>query len=279
MIAEGRVLWRGNPAKASQRVINGEKIIIRYPAREDPPARHASLPIIYEDEMLLAVNKPGDILSHPTDKLLNNSATAILGLQFPGRRLHLAHRLDRETSGVLLFAKNLETARKLGEQFFNREIGKEYQAIVIGRVHFLSKTVDRPLGYEEDHVIRVRQKVMEPGQGLPAKTGFKRLAAAEKASLLRAVPKTGRLHQIRVHLAWLGHPVVGDKLYVGDGESYLKAWRGEEISADALGALRQMLHARKMEIIHPGTGKKLRLEAPLPEDFVECLKRAELTIP
>lgn len=276
-IDEGRVFLRGKSAKASLRVKGGESVVIRYPARVDPPSRHEVLPVLYEDEAVLAVNKPGDVLSHPTDKLANNSATVILAKQFPGCRLHLAHRLDRETSGVLLFAKSPRYAAVLMKQFSERKVRKEYWALVSGRVAFKRKVVELALGYD-DHEVRVRQRVFTDGTGQAAKTEFGLLAAGESISLVRAIPKTGRLHQIRVHLAWLGHPVIGDKIYTGEGEAFLKIWSGAAAAEDmeSLGASRQMLHARKLQIKHPVTGKKIVIEASLPEDFVACAKEAGL---
>lgn len=272
LISAGRVYFRGKPAKPAARVLAGERIIIRYPAGTDAPARHASLEVLYEDEELLAVNKPGDVLSHPTDKAANNSVTVILSKQFPQGRHFLAHRLDRETSGVLLLAKSSTAAARLQEQFAGRRIKKEYWAIVSGNARFKRKIVDAPLGYDE-HEIRVRQKVCLGSEGHPAVTHFYALALTEKASLIRAVPKTGRLHQIRAHLAWLGLPILGDKLYMGNGEVYLKAWRKQlqEVDLKALGAKRQMLHARNLKLSHPLSGKQIDITAPIPEDFAECL--------
>jgi 23S rRNA pseudouridine1911/1915/1917 synthase len=271
LIAEGRVLWKGRPAKASSRVAQGDPVVLLVPKREDPPARHERLEALYEDGAILAVNKPGDVLSHPTDKIANNSATAILAKQRPGEKLCLVHRLDRETSGVLLFAKSSELAADLGKQFFERATQKEYWALVLGRVDFETKTVDKPLGYDT-HEVRMRQRVMEEGEGYPAKTEFRALKTGERFSLVSALPKSGRLHQIRVHLAYLGHPVAGDKIYVGEGEHFLKMWKGE-LDGAALEFPRQMLHARRLEIRHPVTDKMIAIEAPLPADFEAALAR------
>jgi 23S rRNA pseudouridine1911/1915/1917 synthase len=264
LISEGRVFLRGKRAKASAKVFAGERVLIRYPARVDPPSRHARLEVLYEDEVLLAVNKPGDVLSHPTDKTAHNSVTAILAKQFPGGRRHLAHRLDRETSGVLLLAKDPGTAARLQELFAGRRVSKEYWAICAGKAGFKRKRVE----------IRVRQRVLPKGQGQPAVTLLEVLAASETASWLRARPRTGRLHQIRAHCAWIGLPILGDKLYMGNGEAYLKAWRKELGAEDleAVGAGRQMLHARRLTIPHPKTNRRLAIEAPAPPDFEACLK-------
>jgi 23S rRNA pseudouridine1911/1915/1917 synthase len=271
LIAEGKVLLRGRPAKASSRVAAGETVIVAYPRRVEPPCAHESLEILHEDGDLLAVNKPAGVLSHPSGNAVENSATSILKKQFPGRPLHILHRLDRETSGVLLFAKSPEVAARLFVQFKNRGVEKEYWTIARGRVGWRRVAVDQPLG-DEGGFIKVRQKA---GAGLPALTEFERLDAADAASLLRARPKTGRLHQIRAHLAHLGHPVIGDKLYTGEGEVFMKCVEKTVTQADldALGADRQMLHARAAKV------EGVEISAPLPRDFRDCLTRLGLKTP
>jgi 23S rRNA pseudouridine1911/1915/1917 synthase len=198
--------------------------------------------------------------------------TTVLSRQFPGAKLHLAHRLDRETSGVLLLAKNPDGARALWRQFLARGIKKEYLALVSGRVLWKKKTVDLPLGREGGE-IHVRQAGAADGQ--PALTEFQLVEAWPAGSLVRAMPATGRLHQIRVHLAHLGHPVLGDKLYTGDGSCYLKAVRRELSTGDleGLGAPRQMLHARRISLRHPASGEAVAIEAPPPPDFEGALSR------
>lgn len=274
----GRVSLREWAAKAAARVGPGDRIVVRYPRREEPPPRHERLAVLFEDRWLVAVNKPGDLLSHPTDKVVRGAATSILREQFGGARLHLAHRLDRETSGVLLLAKDPATARGLTDAFTARRVAKEYLALVKGRVAFESRRVELALG-REGREIKVRQAVSASGQ--PAATEFRRLSAGEEASLVLAAPKTGRLHQIRVHLAHLGHPVLGDKLYAGDGTAYMKAVRRELTEGDvaALGAARQMLHAWRLALEHPATGAALTLVATPPEDFLRAAASAGLRCP
>lgn len=298
LIAEKRVFLRGRPrggpagprgtgreenglvrpAKAASRVGPEETVVVRYPRRPEPPCRHASLAVLHRDPWLLAVDKPGGVLSHPTDKVLENAATTILARQFPGERLHLAHRLDRETSGVLLLARAVEAARSLAGRFEGRRVEKEYLALVRGEASFKSRSVSLALGREGGE-IKVRQAAREEGQ--PAVTEFELLGAGGGVSLVRAVPRTGRLHQIRVHLASLGLPVLGDKLYSGGGEHYMKAVRKELTAEDleALGAERQMLHARCLRLDHPMTGEPLEIAAPLPEDFLAVMRRAGIPCP
>jgi 23S rRNA pseudouridine1911/1915/1917 synthase len=270
LIEEGRVSVRGRRAKPASRVISGQPVVVKFPSRIDPPAACAALEVLFEDDVLLVVNKPAGVLTQPTDKIKRNSVTAILAAQFPAVRLYTVHRLDRETSGALLLAKTRSAARALSVAFQARSIRKEYVAIVVGRVAFDWKLADAPLGREGGEIC-VRQSA-RPG-GLEAVTEFERLAASDDRSLVRACPKTGRLHQIRAHLAWLGHPVLGDKIYQGDGSAYLKAAEGALTAADveALGAPRQMLHAARLSFAHPMTGEELSIQAPAPRDFVERL--------
>ncbi|MBI5631569.1 MAG: RluA family pseudouridine synthase [Elusimicrobia bacterium] len=274
LIESGQVFLRGRSAKASQRVSAGETIIIRYPRREEPPCPHQTLQVLYEDAEILAVNKPGDTLSHPTDKAHRNTVTSILRGQFPDLAPRLVHRLDRETSGVLVLAKSREAARALTEQFAAHVVKKEYWAIALGQISWAAKTVDIPVG-REDLEVKVRQKA---GSGQEARTEFERLALSDGFSLVKARPLTGRLHQIRVHLAHLGHPILGDKLYAGAGEYYMKAVRRQLTTKDrlALGAERQMLHSRALGLAQPSSGRELLIEAPLPRDFEDCLARTGL---
>lgn len=266
IIGEGRVFLRGKEAKASQRVTDGELVLIRYPRTEEPPVPHEVMPILYQDERLVVIDKPGGTLSHPTDKVQHNTVTHLLSKQL-GRKVHLAHRLDRETSGVMLLALDPQAARSLHEQFLAHGIRKEYLAVVHGAVEWTSKLVDAPIGAAGGE-IKVRRAAGVEG-GDPAVTEFQRLASDGRFSLVSAKPKTGRLHQIRAHLAFLGHPLAGDKLYHGEGAAYMKAVKKTLTPADldALGAPRQLLHAWRISLQHPGDGRPLRFEAPVPPDF------------
>ncbi len=265
LIAEGSVFLRGRSAKAASRIVPGETVSLRYPRCEEPPCPHASLPVLHEDESLLAISKPAGILCHPTDRTVLNTVTAILRRQFPGTALRLAHRLDRDTSGVLLLAKSAEAAKRLQRDFLRRRVQKEYLAIVRGRAPFQKIDVALPIG-REGLGIHVRQIV---GTGSPAQTEFECLQASPSASLLLARPRTGRLHQIRVHLAFLGLPLLNERLYGEDGG---KLFLAELASARKEGAPRQMLHARRLIIDHPMNGRRLSIEAPVPDDFRAVLK-------
>ncbi len=266
LIDDGLVFRSSRPVKASARVNEGETVLIRYPRADEPPVPHEIMPIIYQDERIVVISKPGGTLSHPTDKVLHNTVTYLLAKQLE-RKVYLAHRLDRETSGAMVLALDADAARSLYEQFVKSGVQKEYLAVVFGAVTWAETVVDAPLG-AEGKAIRVRRAV-GGADGQSAVTAFRRLATDGRFSLIEAKPRTGRLHQIRAHLAHIGHPLVGDKLYCGDGEVYMKAVRKEVSRADldALGADRQLLHAWRLSFKHPNDGRPLIFEAPVPGDF------------
>ncbi len=275
LIREGRVLARGRRVRAAMPVRAGETVTVLFERRPDPEPERRGLTVLYEDDRLLAVDKPPGLLSHPTDKTVKASVVWLLARQFPGLRPRLAHRLDRETSGVLLISKDAAAAKAAAEAFTERRVRKEYLAIARGAPSFSRRRVSAAIAGAGGE-IRVRRAVTPSGES--AVTELEVLSRAPAAAVLRAVPMTGRLHQIRVHLAWLGHPVLGDKLYTGAGEAYLKAWAGSLGAGDwtALGAPRQMLHAAALELPHPGGGRRLRIESPLPADFREALRGLRL---
>lgn len=266
LIADGRVTREGRGVKAASKVKDGQVVLIRYLRTEEPPVPHETMPVLYLDERIVVISKPGGTLSHPTGKILHNTVTSLLERQL-GRRVFLAHRLDRETSGTMVLALDSDSARGLYEQFAARAVRKEYLAVVIGAVSWSETTVDAPLGAEGGE-IKVRRAVGGAG-GQSAVTEFRRLAVDGRLSLVSAKPRTGRLHQIRAHLAHIGHPVAGDKLYIGAGEAYLKAVRRDlaRSDLDALGADRQLLHAWRLSFTHPEGGRPLLFEAPVPDDF------------
>ncbi len=266
LITDGLVSRSGRAVKAAARVSEGETVLIRYPRAEEPPVPHETMPVLFQDERIAVISKPGGTLSHPTDKVLRNTVTYLLAQQLK-RKVYLAHRLDRETSGAMVLALDEDAARGLYEQFVARAVRKEYLAVVFGAVAWTKTVVDAPLG-DEGKLIRVRRAV-GGAHGQSAVTEFRRLATDGRLSLISATPRTGRLHQIRAHLAHIGHPLVGDKLYCGDGQVYLKAVRKEVSRADldALGADRQLLHSWRLSFQHPSDGRALTFEAPVPDDF------------
>ena len=262
------------PAKPGRRVRAGETYVFDYPAREKTEPDFP-LSIVYEDEHLIVVDKPAGQLVHPTRVSVRNTLIDILRALAgpdPAGRPTLVHRLDRETSGLLLVARGRETARRLGLMLHRREIGKLYLAVAEGRPDPPEGLIDRPIGPDPDSSVAVRRKVRPDGD--PARTSYRVLASGGGLSLLELRPETGRLHQIRVHLASIGHPLVGDKIYGPDEALYLdfvkRGWSAEH--ERRLGLRRHALHAAELFFTHPATGGKLRLRAPLPADLESLLR-------
>jgi len=229
----------------------------------------------------LVVAKPPNLLSHPTRP---DGARTLLGWlqeKFPGEFVALVNRLDRETSGTVLVARTPEAASRLGSMTMRREIQKEYLALVAGRVKEEHGVIDVPLGrlgISESNPIWLRQGVILPDdaegrRGAAARTEFWRVAASDEATLLRLRAHTGRLHQLRVHLAHIGHPVMGDKIYGPDPELYLKfiesGWTEEHQRRLLLP--RHALHASRLSF--RWGGEEREFVVPLPEDIAALARR------
>jgi 23S rRNA pseudouridine1911/1915/1917 synthase len=227
----------------------------------------------------LVVAKPPHLLSHPTRPDGQPSLLGWLQERYPGEFVALANRLDRETSGTVLVARSPETASRLGALTMQRRIHKHYLALVTGRVAEEHGIIDAPLGrlgISPQNPIWLRQGIIpadDPAgrKSAPARTEFWRLAAGETMSLLRLQAHTGRLHQLRVHLAHLGHPVVGDKIYGPDPDLYLKfiaeGWTEEH--ARVLGLSRHALHAHEIGLAWDGVERTFA--APLPDDLTQVM--------
>jgi tRNA pseudouridine65 synthase len=222
------------------------------------------LTVLYRDEQLVAVDKPSGLIVHPSG-IAPDRDTCMSRLRDQiGRRVHPVHRLDRGASGVLLFGLDPDGTRRLAGAFAERQVRKEYLAVVRG-VPPDAATIDHPVPPESGN-----------GASLEARTSFERLAEVElpypvgrypvaRYALVRALPETGRMHQIRRHLAHLRHPIVGDVNY-GDGKH-------NRLFREVLGVRRLLLHALALELPHPGTGERVRIEAPLPGDMAALFAR------
>jgi len=243
MLKSDRVRVNGEPARDAKREItDGDRFeVASHAARLDPRIR-----IVYEDADLIVVDKAEHLLSVPTDEVRHENAEALLNAYAPV--LHV-HRLDRDTSGVLVFAKNAFVRDRLQEIFAGHDIGRVYIAIVYGKLREPSGTFRSFLA--EDRDLRVRS-VSDPTKGKEAITHYRTVASGRRYSMLEITLETGRRNQIRVHLAEAGHPIVGDTMY-GKG-------RDEELR-------RLALHARDLAFVHPRTGKKVTFTADIPSAF------------
>jgi 23S rRNA pseudouridine1911/1915/1917 synthase len=263
--ADGRAL------RANDRVKSDERIALwREPFEE---LDDVLLPVLYEDEHLLAIDKPPLVTVHPTARYHKNTVIERLRKARPGEFLALIHRIDRETSGVLMLAKHIESERAFKRLLEERSLGgedsvkKAYVAVTHGVPELTF--CDLPVELDTENSLRVKMRIAAPGQGLPARTGIEVCETRAGYALCRLALHTGRQHQIRLHLAALGGPVVGDKLYGPDERMLARAADGE-LSDEDLRLLehpRQLLHAERYDFTHPMTKAPLRLLAPLPHDL------------
>jgi 23S rRNA pseudouridine1911/1915/1917 synthase len=276
LIAEGHVLVDGAPARASARVRAGQsaRVNVPAPAPAEPQPEDIPVAVVFEDARLVVVDKPAGLVVHPgagnaggtlVNALLGRvrDLSGVGGVLRPG----IVHRLDRGTSGLLVVAKDDEAHRALVRQFAGRTVEKEYLALVLGQPARASGEVDAPIG--RDPVHRQKMSVRAP-RGREARTSWRVEERFDGAALLRVRIHTGRTHQIRVHLASIGHPVAGDPVYGGTRPPSSRR-------AEARGALQSLerpaLHAARLAFTHPGTGERLAFEAPLPEDLHRVLSR------
>jgi 23S rRNA pseudouridine955/2504/2580 synthase len=262
----GEVRINSKRVEASRRVAAGDRIRIppvRVAQREDEvPAPHFKMPVLYEDDALLALDKPSGLAVHGGSGVAHGVIESLRAIRPQARFLELVHRLDRETSGVLLIAKKRSSLTVLHEMMRERAMDKRYLAGVSGRFRNELQRVQLSLAKRVTDEGQKRVSVSESGQ--EAETVFRRLERGAQFSLLEAELLTGRTHQIRVHLAHLKHPVLGDDKY-GDFELN-KALRKQ-------GLKRMFLHARSLTFAHPVTGETLVLESPLPKDLEEFRRR------
>jgi 23S rRNA pseudouridine1911/1915/1917 synthase len=279
LIHEGRVHVNGRAGRASLRLKDGDRVSVDLP----PPRAAALAPediplaIVYQDESLLVVNKPAGMVVHPgagvssgtlAQALLHHDSriAAVGGAGRPG----IVHRLDRDTSGLLVVARSGQAYRALIEAIKNREVKRRYLALVWGGPRAAGGVVDAAIGRDP----RRRQRMAVVARG--GKLARTRWRVAERFGVCAALEldlETGRTHQIRVHLEHLGHPVVGDRVYGGRSRMQSRTASAERSAREALLDMlpRQALHASELEFAHPATGARLHFEAPLPQDFAAAL--------
>jgi 23S rRNA pseudouridine1911/1915/1917 synthase len=254
-----------SPAKI---VRPGERIVLFRLAWDEPEAPR-DVKVLFEDESVVALDKPAGLPVHPTARYLRNTLTAVLAERFPAQVVHLCHRLDKETSGVIVAARSVEVEVKLKNAFAGRDVQKHYLALVHGAPADDSFIVDAPLALA-GHAVGVLMAVTPTDRGgLPSRTRVRVLERLDGFALLECAPETGRQHQIRVHLAHVGTPIVGDKLYAHSPEHFIASL--EDTMTDAMRAEllleRHALHAERITFAHPRTGEALTVCAPLPEDM------------
>jgi len=262
LVADGRVTVAGEPALKRRLLAAGEVVRVEDGPAEEPaePVRSTALAIPYQDEHLLVVDKPAGLVVHPARGNREGTLAQLLaGVARGGEdatRLGIVHRLDRDTSGLLVVAKTEAAHRSLREALRERRVAREYIALVEGRPPARSGTIDAPLGRDR----RVRTRVStETAEAREARTHFEIKRALPASTLLRVSLETGRTHQIRAHFLAIGHPVAGDPDYGTPG---------------LYGLERQFLHAARLAFEHPETGEPVEVASPLPADLAKALERA-----
>jgi 23S rRNA pseudouridine1911/1915/1917 synthase len=261
----------GRTVRPAASVRAGETILLRRPAPVEPDVpRHFE--ILYEDASVLVIDKPAGLPMHTTAKFWRNTLTAILRERYPDEQMEIAHRIDRETSGVLCVARGREVASFLTRAFARRAVEKTYLALVKGAPPNEGR-IDRPI-----KLLDTKSHVMmgPAADGLPAVTGFRVLRRFAAHALCEAYPETGRQHQIRVHFQSIGHPIVGDKLYGASEALFMRAC-DEGVTPELLAQFddlpRHALHAHRLTFPHPATKKPLTVESPLPDDLTDYIAR------
>jgi 23S rRNA pseudouridine1911/1915/1917 synthase len=264
LIKDGAVTVNGRPSKPSYRVEVGDEIAVEIPAELPERVKPENIPldIIYEDAALLVVNKPAGMVVHPA--LGHASGTLVNAVlahcpqaaEVGGpERAGIVHRLDKDTSGLILVAKDETTRAALQHQFKRRQVTKTYLALVEGQVQPREGVVEAPVGRNK----RQRKQMAVVRSGREARTTYRAVEYFSDHTLLEVHPHTGRTHQVRVHLAWLGYPVVGDAVY---GHRRQRLLQG-----------RHFLHAARLRFTHPTTGEEVAFEAPLSSELAGVLKQ------
>jgi 23S rRNA pseudouridine1911/1915/1917 synthase len=278
IVKRGAYSVQGRARRPSERVRADERIALWRLPFEDTEGQ-APLPVLYEDAHLLVIDKPPLVTVHPTARYHQNTVIKRLQAERPGEFLALIHRLDRETSGILLLARSLEAERafkrKLEERSLSQQsdeqrgVEKIYLALTRGVPP--NGLCDAPMETDIDNPLRVKMRIASPGSGLDARTSLTVREARGGYALVECALHTGRQHQIRLHLSHLGCPVVGDKLY-GPDERLLARAADDELSEADLALLElphHALHAHVYRMVHAVTGEPLEVIAPMPQDLAE----------
>ena len=271
---DGRVVRPSIKLKAGQRI----RFLVPEPPTDDTVPENIPLDVLFEDDGMVVVNKPSGMVVHPARGHWSGTLTSALAYRFQSlsdvggpTRPGIVHRLDRDTSGVIVVAKTNAVHLHLGEQFHDRKVTKEYFAITAGRIDRDRDLIEAPIGrhpYQRDKMaIRDGHETSKS-----ASTFYEVISRHGRFTQIRLLPKTGRTHQLRVHLAHLGCPIICDRLYAGHSEISRSELLGELRQADEAAILeRQALHARKLTLTNPQTGHEMTFEAPLPLDLQQVI--------
>ena len=276
LIAQGRVRLDGGPARPSTRLRAGQAVEVEWPApvAADPQPEDIPVRIVHEDDRIVVVDKPAGLVVHPgagspagtlVNALLHHvkDLSGVGGVLRPG----IVHRLDRGTSGLMVVAKDDGTHRALARQFADRQVQKEYLALVLGVPAKREGTIEAPIGR---HPVERKRMAVRAEGGREARSSYSVVEAFDGAALLRVRIQTGRTHQIRVHLASLGHPVAGDATY---GGTRTPPSKGRGAREALLSLSRPALHAARLSFLHPVSGDRVTFESPLPEDVAGVVRR------
>ena len=280
LVESGDITVCGKEVAKNYKLRAGDVVEIELPEPVSDKAEPEDIPldVVYEDDDIIVVNKPCGMVVHPAagnpnSTLVNallyrckGSLSGVGGVVRPG----IVHRIDKDTSGLLVAAKNDEAHNSLAAQLKTHAVSRVYYAIIIGNFPEDSGTVDAPIGRHPTD--RKKMAVLKEGQGTArhAVTHFTVLARYKGFSLVRCVLETGRTHQIRVHMAYRGHPLVGDSVY-GGGKTQFEAANKSLISG-------QCLHAKELTLTHPKTGKTMHFECELPEEMKKLIEKLEKTV-
>lgn len=279
LIASGHIRVNGHPVRPAYRLGLGDQIVADLAPRTEgsPEPQPIELDIAYEDNFILLVRKPAGMLVHPgpnnprgtlVNALLHrNPEIARVGVLFrPG----IVHRLDAHTSGIMIVAKTNHARANLVEQFKTKQVRKEYHAIVVGNMPFDSDYIDLPIGSDPRHPERM---IIDPDNGKPSSTYYEVMERFDSATLVKAQPFTGRTHQIRVHLAQIGFPVIADPHYGRrEGQAFFNDRKSRKDRGEPYPTInRHALHAQRITFNHPVTEEAMTFEAPLPADMQQLL--------
>ena len=274
LVKEGAVLVNGRTVKSSYDIQKGDFISVRVPVLEESKIVPEDIPIdiVYEDDYLMLINKPYDMVVHPAGR--HHCGTVVNALAFHCQNLSqvngplkagIVHRLDRDTSGIMLTIKSDAVHSQIAMQFEKRSVKKEYLAVVEGEVMFDSDEISLPIAR---HIIDSQKMAVRHDIGKEAVSIYEVIERFRGYTLVKVMPKTGRTHQIRVHMRAIGHPVVADFMYSSQESCYLSDLLQKEREEGELPIIdRQALHAHRIEFFHPIHNKKMEFEVDLPDDI------------